>query len=136
MERSRFLVTGMLVLAAIVGLNSWASAAPMDDLIAAARKEGAIDLLAPSTLTPPGAEALGQAFNKKYGLNIQLNYIPSAAMPRDVAKVISQTAAGMAPECDVIVVMDAHHRLVTTTQEKAEMVNRLAREYGKMLGFN
>jgi len=109
MQRSRFLVTGMLVLFAMLGLTSGAAAAPVDDLVAAARKEGVINFLAPSTLTPPGAETLGQAFNKKYGLNIQLNYIPSGAMPRDVANVISQTAAGMAPECDVLVVMDAHH---------------------------
>jgi iron(III) transport system substrate-binding protein len=85
------------------------SAAPLDDLIASAKKEGAIEFYGPSTLTPQGAQALGEAFNKKYGLNIKLHYSPSGNMTKDTAKVISHAAAGVAPEWDILVVTDAHH---------------------------
>jgi hypothetical protein len=47
-----------------------ADSAPIDDLIAGAKKEGVLELYAPSTLTPEGAQRLGEAFNKKYALNV------------------------------------------------------------------
>jgi hypothetical protein len=40
-------------------------AAPLDDLVGAAKKEGVLDLLAPSTTGGKSAQALGAAFNKK-----------------------------------------------------------------------
>ncbi|HEX9144016.1 MAG TPA: hypothetical protein VGA09_07075, partial [Candidatus Binatia bacterium] len=49
-----------------------AGAAPIDELIKGAKQEGTIEFYAPSTLTPQGAQAIGAAFNKKYGLNIKL----------------------------------------------------------------
>lgn len=86
-----------------------AAAAPIDDLIAAAKKEGVIEFYGPSTLTPQGAQALGVAFNKKYNLSIKLNYNPSGNMTRDIAKVVSLGATGVAPEWDIMCVTDAHH---------------------------
>jgi iron(III) transport system substrate-binding protein len=90
------------------GLSA-AVAAPIDDLVAKAKQEGALELLAPSTLGPQGSQALAAGFNKKYGLNIKVNYSPSNNMVGDVAKVVTQGAAGAPPEWDVMVVTDAHH---------------------------
>jgi iron(III) transport system substrate-binding protein len=87
----------------------WAIAAPLDDLIAGAKKEGVIEFHAPSTLGPDGAQALAAGFNKKYGLNVKLNYSPSGNMTRDVAKVVGLSASGQPPEWDLMVVTDAHH---------------------------
>jgi iron(III) transport system substrate-binding protein len=87
-------------------------ATPIDDLIAAARKEGAIDLLAPSTTGDKGAQALGNAFNKKYGLNIKINYTPSSNMTGDVAKLVMGAASRATPEWDLMLVTDAHHATV------------------------
>lgn len=84
-------------------------AAPIDDLIAAAKKEGVLEFYGPSTLTPQGAQALAAAFNKKYGLNITLNYNPSGNMTRDTGKVVGLSASGQPPEWDIMVVTDAHH---------------------------
>lgn len=84
-------------------------AAPMDDLVAAAKKEGMLELYAPSTLTPEGAQALGQAFNKKYSLNLKVQYSPSGNMTRDIGKIVGNAATGVAPEWDIMVVTDAHH---------------------------
>ena len=41
------------------------SAAPLDDLIAGAKKEGVIEFYGPSTLGPEGAQAIATACNKK-----------------------------------------------------------------------
>jgi hypothetical protein len=89
--------------------TSFGAASPIDQLIAGAKKEGAIEFYGPSTLGPEGAQALGAAFNKKYGLNIKLNYSPSGNMTRDTAKIVGMAASGQPPEWDIMVVTDAHH---------------------------
>src|SRR5690348_6423507 len=70
-------------------------AAAIDDLIAGAKKEGTLEFYAPSTLTPQGAEAIGAAFNKKYGLNVKLQFSPSGNMTRDIGKVVGFGASGV-----------------------------------------
>ena len=87
-------------------------AAPIDDLVAAAKKDGVIELLAPSTTGDKGAQALGSAFNKKYGLNIKMNYTPSSNMTGDVAKLVMGAASRATPEWDLMLVTDAHHATV------------------------
>jgi len=87
-------------------------AAPIDDLVAAAKKEGVIELLAPSTTGDKGAQALGAAFNKKYGLNIKINYTPSSNMTGDVAKLVMGAASRATPDWDLMLVTDAHHATV------------------------
>src|SRR5262249_34012097 len=99
----------MLAAAALFCSGRVGASAPIDDVIAKAKKEGALELLAPSTLGPQGAQALSSAFNKKYALNLKVNYSPSNNMVGDVAKVVTQGAAGAQPEWDVMVVTDAHH---------------------------
>src|SRR3970040_3126190 len=81
---------------AIVWVGS-AQAGPLEDLIAGAKKEGAIEFYGPSTLTPQGAQALAATFNKKYGLNISLKYSPSGNMVADVSKVVGIAAEGRGP---------------------------------------
>ena len=98
-----------LTLELIAGFTASALAAPIDDLIKGAKQEGTIEFYAPSTLTPQGAQALGAAFNKKYGLNVKLQYSPSGNMTRDIGKVVGLGASGVPPEWDLMVVTDAHH---------------------------
>ena len=92
----------------MAGVGS-AVAAPADELIAGAKKEGVIDFYGPSTLGPDGAQGIVSAFNKKYGLNIKVNFTPSGNMTRDTAKVIGLSASGQPPEWDIMLVTDAHH---------------------------
>jgi iron(III) transport system substrate-binding protein len=90
--------------------RGWAeTAGTIEQLIGAAKGENTIEFYAPSTLTPKGAHELGAAFNKKYNLNIKLNYSPAGDMAMDVSKVVGQSASGVAPEWDLMVVTDAHH---------------------------
>jgi hypothetical protein len=60
-------------------LPSLAPAAPLDDLIVAAKKDGTLNFYGPSTLKADGAQALAQAFNKKNTLPTS----PSNSSPRD-----------------------------------------------------
>ena len=76
----------LLALFLLLANRPLALATPLEDLVAAAKKEGVIELLAPSTTGEKGAQTLGNAFNKKYGLNIKINYTPSSNMTGDVAK--------------------------------------------------
>ena len=83
--------------------------ATVEQLIAAARKEGVIEFYGPSTVTPQDAQGLAAAFNKKYGLNVTLKFSPAGNMVRDISKVVTAGAAGAPPEWDLMVVTDAHH---------------------------
>ena len=109
MRSLRLLYLGLTVVFAVFQWFAIATAAPLDDLIAAARKEGTLDFYGPSTLKAEGAQAIAQAFNKKYATNIDVKFIPSGSMTRDVGKVATQAATGGAPEWDVMVATDAHH---------------------------
>jgi iron(III) transport system substrate-binding protein len=107
MKREHFFF--VIVLVVTLTRSAAAPAQTLDQLATEARKEGAIEFYAPSTLTPQGAQALGDAFNKKYQLKVKVNYSPAGQMARDVAKVLTFAAAGAAPEWDLMVVTDAHH---------------------------
>lgn len=56
-------------------------------LVAAAKNEGTLSFYGPSTLTHDGVQLLAQAFNKKHGTNITLNYYPSKSMTAEVNKM-------------------------------------------------
>ncbi len=109
MKRLKFFMAGVIALTALSAWAQRALAAPLDDLIAAAKKEESLDFYAPSTLTPEGAQKLNEAFNKKYNLQIKLNYYPSGAMTRDVGKLVSLAATGNPPDWDIMVIHDAGH---------------------------
>ena len=109
MNHLNVLVAGLLIFSVLLKWTPDAPAAPIDELIAAAQKEGVIQFYAPSTLGPEGAQKLAEAFNKKYHLNINMQYIPSGSMTGDVAKVAGLAVAGVPPEWDLMVVHDAGH---------------------------
>jgi iron(III) transport system substrate-binding protein len=106
MRSLRLFLSGIITALMLV---SHAPAAPLDDLIAAAAKEGTLNFYGPSSLKADGAQAFAQAFNKKYRSNINVIFIPSGSMTRDVGKVATQAATGAPPEWDVMVATDAHH---------------------------
>ena len=109
MKSIKGLFIGLMTIVFGVAGSGYVKAGPLEDLIAGAKKEGSIEFYGPSTLGPEGAKALGEAFNKKYGLNIKLQFNPSGNMTRDIGKVIGLSASSVAPEWDIMVVTDAHH---------------------------
>ena len=109
MNEIKFFLGALTISMTLFGSALSGSAAPVDELVAAAKKEATIEFYGPSTLTPQGAQALSAAFNKKYGLNIKLEYSPSGNMTRDIGKLVGLAASGTPPEWDLMVVTDAHH---------------------------
>ena len=109
MKRLRSLIAGFSVMLVLTAWSRLVSAAAVDELVAAAKKEGTLDLYAPSGLTPLGVQALAEAFNGKYNLGIRLNYTPGHNFTGDVGKMVGFAAAGMAPEWDLMVIHDAGH---------------------------
>ena len=78
-------------------------------LVEAAKKEGSLRFYGPSTLTHDGVQLLSQAFNKKYGTNITVTYYPSKSMTAEVNKMVGLSATGVAPEYDVMAIIDGLH---------------------------
>ena len=109
MRQDNFIAVLIVTFCIVVTLAQTGMAAPIDDLIAGAKKEGVLELYAPSTLTPEGALRLGEAFNKKYGLNIKVNFTPAGAMTRDVGKIVGIAASGQPQEWDVMLIHDGGH---------------------------
>lgn len=109
MKNSSLFSAIVVIVAAMLGWSTDLPAAPVDELIAAAKKEAALNLHAPSTLGPQGAAELIAAFNKKYSSQIRVNYNPSSSFTTDVARVISQSALGVPPEWDLMLISDNHH---------------------------
>src|SRR4051812_9181624 len=78
----------LFVFALVPTCAEYGMAAVSDELVAGAKKEGVINVHAPSNIGPQGAQELGAAFNKKYRLNIKLNYSPSSSFTTDTGKLI------------------------------------------------
>lgn len=105
----RTVTAGLLALLTAAAFQHTSAASPIDDLVTGAQKEGEIEFYAPSTLTPQGAQSLGNAFKSKYKLDIKFEYNPSGSMGKDISKVVTRAAAGITPEWDLMMITDAHH---------------------------
>jgi len=104
---------GILAVLALILAQSFlqpqGEAASLNEVSAAAKKEGTIDFYASSTLTPQGAKALEEAFNKKYGVGITVRFTGAGSMIRDVARVVTELSTGARPTWDLMLVTDAHY---------------------------
>ncbi|HEX5605061.1 MAG TPA: hypothetical protein VFY96_01010, partial [Candidatus Binatia bacterium] len=65
MRSLRLLCSGLIAGLVLFQWLSIARAAPLDELVGAARKEGTLNFYGPSTLKPEGAQVIAQAFNKR-----------------------------------------------------------------------
>jgi iron(III) transport system substrate-binding protein len=85
------------------------SAASVEQLVSTAKQEGVLEFYAPGTLGAEGTKQLEQAFNKRFGTSIKVNYTQSGSMTADVSKYIGEAAAGTPPQWDLMVLIDALH---------------------------
>jgi spermidine/putrescine-binding protein len=92
-----------------IGWPQEVTAASVNQLIAGAKKEGAIHFHSLSALNPQGAQELAAAFNKKYGLAVKVNYFPSSSFTKDTSKAMSWGAMGIAPEWDLMTLTENLH---------------------------
>ncbi|MDP2726867.1 MAG: extracellular solute-binding protein [Dehalococcoidia bacterium] len=79
-----------------------AKSSALDQLIEGARKEGVVRVNLMSPIGDKGAQRLIDALNKKYSLNLKMEYTASASMPRTAAQVLTELKTGGAPSWDVI----------------------------------
>jgi iron(III) transport system substrate-binding protein len=106
---SRLLVIAFLSIVIGTSHAIHATAATMDELVTAAKKEERLSFYAPSTVTPAGAKELERAFNTRFSTNIEVTYVPSGSMTGDVGRLVSHAATGVPPEWDLMVIIDALH---------------------------
>ncbi len=99
----------LLLLTWLLGNGSGAAPINVKDVIAAAKKEGALDFYAPTQVEERGARRLNAAFNRKYGISVTFKYSPSANMDKDLASLITQVATGGATDFDAAVFPDTYH---------------------------
>lgn len=76
----QFGLVEFLFLTFLLDISSAATPANVNDVIAAASKEGVMDFYAPTQVEEQGARRLNAAFNRKYGLSVTFNFSPSANM--------------------------------------------------------
>ena len=99
----------LLLLTLLLGNGSGAAPTNIKDVVAAAKKEGALDFYAPTQVEERGARRLNAAFNRKYGISVTFKYSPSANMDKDLASLITQVATGGATDFDAAVFPDTYH---------------------------
>lgn len=100
--------------------NTPALAQDLTKIVEGARKEGTLSLSAPSTLTPRGAQALIDGMNKKWGLNLGVNYVPSTSYPQIVGRLITEARSGQPPSFDLVSMSDGN----MTKLHKADLLLR------------
>ena len=104
-------ISSLLISPIFFPLISAAQVAAGSDLvkiIEAARREGSLSLSAPSTLSPRGAQALIDGINKKWGLNLAVNFAPSTGYPAIVANLITEAKVGQPPSFDLVSMSDGN----------------------------
>ncbi|MDP2661690.1 MAG: hypothetical protein Q8R28_13265, partial [Dehalococcoidia bacterium] len=80
----------------------------LEQLIEAARKEGVVRANLSSSLGQKGAQRLIDALNKKYSLNLKVEYTPAAKMSAVVAQVMTELQTGGVPSWDVVMGTSTH----------------------------
>jgi ABC-type Fe3+ transport system substrate-binding protein len=80
-----------------------ANNATLSALIEGARKEGQLSIVVGEGTLGGSNSGLGPAFNKYYGLNLDVRFTPGPPMPNVVAQVVQQYQAHHAAVTDVVV---------------------------------
>lgn len=80
----------------------------LEQLIEGARKEGMVKAMMSPRLGNKGAERLIGAFNKKYNLNLRLEYTPEAKWTGMVGQLMTELQAGGRPSADVYLATPRH----------------------------
>ena len=110
----------VLIFPPLVPAAQAAAEGDLTKIIEGARKEGVLNLASPSTLSPRGAQTLMDGINKRWGLNLTVNYIPATNYPAIVARIITETKTGQPPSFDLVTMSDGN----MTKLHKADLLLR------------
>ena len=100
LTRGIWLVAGVLFSGVVFGPRV-IPAATLSELIAKARKEGALNVTATSSLKPVTAHKLAAGFKKRFELNIEVTVTPLSDT-RNFPKYAAETKAGVAATYDAV----------------------------------
>ena len=109
MSISRSLLAGIIV--SLLTGGNWltvSEAASLKELVEGARKEGQLNVLLPSTVTPELVRGLEAAMNKYYGLNLKVSYTGAGSYTKIVSIAVTEQRVGTPPTFDATVGYDAH----------------------------
>ena len=110
MERGIFLAARLLTaLWVVVSVpNTWAASDVLGQVVEGARKEGEVDAVLPSSLTPDGVGKIEKAIGTKYRVNLKINYTPARSYPQLTSQAISEFRAKVTPSYDIHVSSDSN----------------------------
>jgi len=110
MERKIFLAARLLTAlwAVVATPSAWAASDLLGQVIEGARKEGEVDAVLPSSLTPDGVAKIEKAIAGKYGVSLKINYTPARSYPQLTSQAISEFRARVTPSYDIHVSSDSN----------------------------
>lgn len=91
-----FIVSGLTV--PVLGQQS----PGLKALVEGARKEGRLDVMFPSSMSEKGARELSAAFNKRFGLNVQVNADLAGQESQKFNQAVVETKTGIPPTFDLM----------------------------------
>ncbi|MDP2645580.1 MAG: extracellular solute-binding protein [Desulfobacterales bacterium] len=94
-------LTLMLVLSTLVTAGP-APAAPLDEVIAGAKKEGTLSLMLSSRFPVKSMTRLENEIKKRFDVDLKIQFTPVTSMTRAVAGAIMEYKAGVVPTYDVM----------------------------------
>ena len=80
---------------------------PLAPFIEGAKKEGRVSVSLQSGLAGKGIERLRRGVAERYGVDLQIAYVPTTNYPQNLAKAIAEHKAGVPPSFDLLVFADA-----------------------------
>jgi len=109
MMRRVFVVWGLILLAwCWGGVQAYGAVSPaLSRVIEGAKKEGQVAVTLHPSLAGKGIERLRRSIAEKYGVDLQIDYTPSASYPVSLSKAITEVKTGAPPSNDLIVFADA-----------------------------
>jgi len=109
MKRVTMLAVLLMFLGALVSVpKARAASDALTRVIEGAKKEGAVDVVLPSSLTPEGVSKIEKAIEAKYGVKLKINYTPARSYPQLTAQAISEFRAKVTPSYDLHVSSDSN----------------------------
>ena len=109
MRRKVFVVWGAILLAwCWGGVQAFGAVSPaLSRVIEGAKKEGRVSVILSTPLYGKGIDRLRRSIAEKYGVNLQIDYTPTASYPVSLAKAIMEKKTGTAPSNDLMILSDA-----------------------------
>lgn len=108
MQRIRLTVLAVAALAWIGGVpNVAAQSTPLAAIVEGAKKEATVSIKLHPGLAGKGIERLKRGVAERYGIHLQISYVPSTSYPQALAMATIEHKAGAPPSFDLLPFADA-----------------------------